>query len=68
MTLEKAHELIAMHVNFGSGYNRNATRMILGEVMRDFGQATVDQLIRDYGLEEKWQIQEGSHFESAFKK
>jgi len=68
MTLEKAQELIAMHVNFGSGYNRNATRMILGEVMRDFGQATVDQLIRDYGLEEKWQISEGSHFESAFKK
>ena len=68
MTLEKAQELIAMHVNFGSGYNRNATRMILGEVMRDFGQTAVDQLIRDYDLEEKWEIREGTHFESAFKK
>jgi len=67
MTLEKAQELIAMHVNFGSGYNRNATRMILGEVMRDFGQASVDQLIRDYDLAEKWDIREGTHFESAFE-
>ena len=67
MTLDKAHELIAMHVQLGSGYNRNAARMVLGEVMRDFGQDTVDQLIRQYGLEEKWQIRPGTHFESAFK-
>jgi len=68
MTLEKAHELVAMHSSLGSGYNRNACRMVLGEVMRDFGQATVDQLIRDYGLTEQWEIREGTHFESAFKK
>lgn len=67
MTLEKAHELIAMHAGLGSGYNRNAARMVLGEVMRDFGQTTVDQLIREYGLEEQWQIKPGTHFESAFK-
>ena len=67
MTLEKAHELIAMHVELGSGYNRNAARMVLGEVMRDHGQAAVDQLIREYGLEQKWGIQPGTHFESAFK-
>jgi hypothetical protein len=46
MTLEKANELIAMHVSFGSGYNRHAARIILGEVMRDFDQATVDALIK----------------------
>jgi hypothetical protein len=67
MTLEKAHELIAMHVELGSGYNRNAARMVLGEVMRDHGQQAVDQLIREHGLEQKWGIQPGTHFESAFK-
>jgi hypothetical protein len=48
MTLDKAHELIAMHVQLGSGYNRNAARMALGEVMRDYGQQAVDQLIREW--------------------
>ena len=67
MTLDKAHELIAMHVKLGSGYNRNAARMVLGEVMRDHGQDAVDQLIRDYGLEQKRGIKPGTHFESAFK-
>ena len=67
MTLEKAHELIAMHVELGSGYNRNAARMVLGEVMRDHGQDAVDQLIRDYDLEQLWGIEPGTHFESAFK-
>lgn len=67
MTLEKAHELIAMHAQLGSGYNRNAARMVLGEVMRDHGQESVDMLIREYGLEEKWEIKPGTHFESAFK-
>ncbi|MBT8126779.1 MAG: hypothetical protein HKP12_03460 [Gammaproteobacteria bacterium] len=67
MTLEKARELIAMHVELGSGYNRNAARMVLGEVMRDHGQKAVDQLIRDYGLDQKWGIEPGTRFESAFK-
>jgi hypothetical protein len=67
MTLEKAHELIAMHASLGSGYNRNAARMVLGEVMRDFGQETVDTLIREYGLEEQWEIKPGTKFASAFK-
>jgi hypothetical protein len=35
-----------MHVQPGSGYKRNTARMVLGEVMRDFGQDTVDELIR----------------------
>ena len=67
MTLEKAHELIAMHASLGSGYNRNACRMVLGEVMRDFGQDTVDLMIRQYGLEQQWEIKPGTKFESAFK-
>jgi hypothetical protein len=68
MTLEKAHELIAMHAGLGSGYNRNAARMVLGEVMRDFGQDVVDQLIRQYKLEEQWEIKPGTVFKSAFDK
>jgi hypothetical protein len=67
VTLEKAHELISMHVQLGSGYNRNAVRMVLGEIMRDFGQREVDDLIRHYGLEQKWQIKPGTVFTSAFK-
>jgi len=67
MTLEKARELIAMHASLGSGYNRNAARMVLGEVMRDHGQLAVDALIREYGLEKQWEIKPGTKFESAFK-
>ena len=65
MTLEKTRELIAMHVELGSGDNRNAARMVLGEVMRDHGQEAVDQLIRDQGLEQKWDIQPGTNLEST---
>lgn len=68
MTLEKANELIAMHVSFGSGYNRHAARMILGEVMRDFDQATVDALIKEYSLDEKWDFQPGVFYDTPFKK
>jgi hypothetical protein len=68
MTLEKAHELTAMHTQPGSGYHRNAARMVRGEVMRDFSQNTVDLLIRECRLEEKWDIRPGTHFKSVFKK
>ena len=67
MTLEKAHELIAMHCSLGSGYNQNAAKLVLGEVMRDHGQAAVDSLIREYDLENQWDIKTGTKFESAFK-
>ena len=55
MTLEKTHELIAMHSSLVSGYNRNAARMVLGEVMRE------------YEFEAQWDIKPGAKFESAFK-
>jgi hypothetical protein len=68
MTLEKTHELIAMHSSLGSGYNRNAARMVVGEVMLDHGQQVViDDLIREYGLDAQWEIKPGTKFESAFK-
>ncbi len=67
MTLNKARELISMHSGLGSGYNRNAARMVLGEVMRDYGQETVDALIREFDLEKQWEIKPGTEFVSAFK-
>lgn len=67
MTLEKTHGLIAMHKPPGSGYKQNAAKLVLGEVMRDHGQAAVDSLVREYGLEELWDIKHGTKFESAFK-
>lgn len=67
MTLEKARELIGMHVSLGSGYNQNAAKLVLGEVMRDHGQQAVDMLIREFDLENLWDIKPGTEFESAFK-
>jgi len=51
MTLEKARELLNVQVSMGSGYNRNGAKLILAEVHREHGQAAVDNLIRELGLE-----------------
>lgn len=67
MTLDKARELLATHVALGSGYNRNATRLVLGEVQRVHGQSGVDGLIREFGLEQLWGIKPGTVFESQYK-
>ncbi|MCW9012136.1 MAG: hypothetical protein OQL06_00015 [Gammaproteobacteria bacterium] len=67
MTLEKAREMISTHVQMGSGYNRNATKMVLGELNKDQGQAAVDQIIREFRLDEMWDFQPGTHFESVYK-
>ena len=62
MTLDRARELIATQVQFGSGYNRNAVRLILGEVQREHGQAAVDGLIRELGLEQAFGLKPGTDF------
>lgn len=67
MTLEKARELIATHVMMASGYNQNATKMILGELNKDQGQVAVDQIIQEFKLDELWNFQPGTHFESVYK-
>ena len=56
-----------MHVQLGSGYNRNGVMMLLGEIKRDLGQVAVDDLTRRYALEQKWEIKPGTMFTSAFK-
>lgn len=67
MTLEKTHKLIAMRPGSGSGYNRTTKKMVLGEVMHDFGLETVDMLTREYDLEKQWKKKPGTKFASAFK-
>lgn len=67
MTIDKARELLSTHVSLGSGYNRNAARLVLGEIQRDHGQQGVDTLIREFGLEQLWGIRPGTVFESQYK-
>ena len=67
MTIDKARELLSTHVSLGSGYNRNAARLVLGEIQRDHGQQTVDMLIREFNMEQLWGIKPGTVFESQYK-
>lgn len=59
MTLDKAKELLQVQVNMGGGYNRNGAKLILLEVQKEHGQAAVDQLIREFGLEQKFGFRPG---------
>lgn len=59
MTLDKAKELLAVQVNMGGGYNRNGAKLILLEIHKDHGQGAVDQLIREFDLEEKFGFRPG---------
>jgi hypothetical protein len=51
MTLERARQLLAVQAGFGGSYNVNSTKLILSEVMREHGQAAVDELIRELKLD-----------------
>ena len=62
MTIDRARELIAQQVSFGSGYNRNSARLILGEVHRVHGQAAVDGLIVELNLREAFGLKPGTDF------
>jgi len=62
VTLTKARELLAVQVNMGGGYNRNAARLILAEVQADHGQAAVDALIREFGMEMLFGLKPGTEF------
>lgn len=64
MTLERARELLSVQVGFGSGYNRNAARLILAEVQREHGQRAVDGLIRELGLESVFGFRPGTEFKA----
>lgn len=62
MTIDKARELIQVQLNFNSGYNRNAVRLILAEIQRDHGQIAVDNLIASLQLEEHFGLKPGTDF------
>ena len=62
MTLEKARELLALQVSLGSGYNRNAAKLILIEVQREHGQSAVDRLIAELDLESQFGFVAGTVF------
>ncbi|MES9853140.1 MAG: hypothetical protein ABW170_15085 [Candidatus Thiodiazotropha sp. L084R] len=62
MTLDKAREIIKQQISFGSGYNRNAVRLLLSEIQREFGQQASDQLINELSLEEAFGIKPGTDF------
>ena len=62
MTLDKAKELLQTHITMGSGYNRQAARLVMAEVMREHGQQAVDRLIRELQLDEKFDFRPGMVF------
>ena len=62
MKLQRARELILQQLAFSSGYNRNAVRIILGEVQRVHGQEAVDNLIGELHLEQAFGLNKGTDF------
>ncbi|MCU7795715.1 MAG: hypothetical protein KZQ73_03130 [Candidatus Thiodiazotropha sp. (ex Semelilucina semeliformis)] len=62
MTLERAREIIQQQISFGSGYNRNAVRLLLGEIQREYGLQAGDQLIREFDLETAFGLKPGTDF------
>ena len=68
MTLKRARELIAQQLQFGGGYNRNAVRLLLGEVGREHGQAAVDGLIGEFDLEKAFGLKPGTDFAKVGRK
>ena len=62
MELERAKELITEQINFGSGYNRNSVRLILGEVQREHGQHAVNMLIKALDLDRIFDLRPGTDF------
>lgn len=62
MTLDKARELLKVQVDFGGFYNGNSAKLILSEVMREHGQAAVDKLIREVGLDQAFGFEAGTLF------
>lgn len=62
MTLDKARKLIRVQLGFGGGYNRNAVRLILGEIQSEHGQNAVDQLIDELDLEKAFGLTKSTDF------
>ncbi len=65
MTLDKAKELLTVQAGFGGFYNANSAKLILAEVNREHGQAAVDALIRECGLDRVFGFEAGTRFEGG---
>jgi hypothetical protein len=65
MTLDKAKELLQVQAGFGGFYNANSAKLILAEVNREHGQAAVDALIRECGLDAVFGFEPGTRFEGG---
>jgi hypothetical protein len=65
MTLDKAKELLTVQAGFGGFYNANSAKLILAEVNREHGQAAVDALIRECGLDRVFGFETGTRFEGG---
>ncbi len=62
MILERAREPVSQPLAFGGGHNRNAVRLILSEVQREYGQAAVDRLIDETDLSTALGLRRGTDF------
>jgi hypothetical protein len=62
MTLDQARKIINQQISFGSGYNRHAVRLLLGEIQREHGLTAGDQLIRELDLEATFGLKPGTDF------
>lgn len=62
MTLDRARELLAVQVGFGGFYNGNSAKLILSEVQQGHGQAAVDTLIGEMGLDQVFGFMPGTRF------
>jgi hypothetical protein len=65
MTLDRARQFLSIQVNFGGGYNANSAKLVLSEIQKEHGQATVDQLIREMNLEQAFGFEPGTRFENG---
>lgn len=62
MTLARARQLLKVQADFGGFYNANSAKLILSEVMREHGQDSVDQLIRELELQRVFGFKPGTRF------
>ena len=62
MTLDKARELVTVRLQLADGYNRNAVRLIFGEVQRAHGRPAARGLLRALALESVFGLKPGTDF------
>lgn len=65
MTLDRARQMLKVQADFGGFYNANSAKLILSEVQKEHGQAAVDSLIRELGLDEIFGFVPGTRFEGG---